>query len=213
MRFAPRRDSTENFFFSIPKPSRLNSNGTLYNGVGKPDVAWLPEKNSRNQVKAIRTRNGHTIEIHDEGEDGYIRIYDNKKENYILTFSTDDKLIRLESTGNIELHAKNDIIMTAGHDISASAGNDINVSAGHDRNTTIDRNDTLTVGSNQFVRIYDNKDEQVAHNMQVIAENIREEAMDKFLQYSTTHHQKASDDMALNAGARIDIKASKVKIN
>lgn len=188
-------------------------NGTLYNGVGNPDVAWLPEKNSRNQVKAIRTRNGHTIEIHDEGEDGYIRIYDNKKENYILTFSTDDKLIRLESTGNIELHAKNDIIMTAGHDISASAGNDINVSAGHDRNTTIDRNDTLTVGSNQFVRIYDNKDEQVAHNMQVIAENIREEAQNKMLLYSTIHQQKAMMEMALNAGDRVDIKANKIKVN
>ena len=45
------------------------------------------------------------------------------------------------------------------------------------------------------------------------AENIREEAQDKFLQYSTTHQQKASDDMAMNAGNRIDIKASKVKVN
>lgn len=53
--------------------------GTLYNGVGDPDGAWLPNNNSSNQVKAIRTRNGHTIEIHDEGNDGYIRIYDNEK--------------------------------------------------------------------------------------------------------------------------------------
>ena len=80
--------------------------GTLYNGVGDPDGKWLPNNNSSNQIKAIRTRNGHTIEIHDEGNDGYIRIYDNEKENYILTFSTDEKLIKLESTGNIELYAK-----------------------------------------------------------------------------------------------------------
>ena len=46
-----------------------------------------------------------------EGNDGYIRIYDNEKENYILTFSTDQKLIKLESAGNIELIAQNDIIM------------------------------------------------------------------------------------------------------
>ena len=203
--------------------------GTLYNGVGDPDSKWLPNNNSSNQIKAIRTRNGHTIEIHDEGNDGYIRIYDNEKENYILTFSTDEKLIKLESTGNIELYAKNDIIMHAGHDINASADNDINIAAGNDmqrtadndireyagndRSTSIDRNDSLTVEANQFIRINENKDEQVAHKLQITAENIREEALDKLLLYSTTHHQKATDDMAMNAGDRIDIKASKVKVN
>lgn len=203
--------------------------GTLYNGVGDPDGKWLPNNNSSNQIKAIRTRNGHTIEIHDEGNDGFIRIYDNEKENYILTFSTDEKLIKLESTGNIELYAKNDIIMHAGHDINASADNDVFLAAGNDmqrtadndirehagndRSTSIDRNDSLTVEANQFIRINDNKDEQIAHKLQITAENIREEAQDKFLQYSTTHQQKASDDMAMNAGNRIDIKASQVKVN
>lgn len=203
--------------------------GTLYNGVGDPDGKWLPNSNSANQVKAIRTRNGHTIEIHDEGNDGYIRIYDNEKENYILTFSTDKKLIKLESTGNIELYAQNDIIMHAGHDINASADNDVFIAAGNDmqrtadndirehagndRSTSIDRNDSLTVEANQFIRINDNKDEQIAHKLQITAENIREEAQEKFLQYSTTHQQKASDDMAMNAGNRIDIKASQVKVN
>lgn len=203
--------------------------GTLYNGVGNPDAKWLPSNNSSNQIKAIRTRNGHTIEIHDEGEDGYIRIYDNEKENYILTFSTDEKLIKLESTGNIELYAKNDIIMHAGHDINASADNDIFITASHDmqrtadndirehagndRSTSIDRNDTLTVEANQFISVNDNKDEQIAHKLQITAENIREEAQDKFLQYSTTHQQKASSEMALNAGSKIDIKAGNVKVN
>lgn len=203
--------------------------GTLYNGVDNPDEKWLPDNNHNNPIKAIRTRNGHTIEIHDEGDDGYIRIYDNEKGNYILTFSTDEKLIKLESTGNIELYAKNDIIMHADHDINASAGNDIFIAADHDmqrtanndirehagndRSTSIDRNDSLTVESNQFVRVNDNKDEQVAHKLQVTAENIRMEAQDKLLEYSTTHHQKAENDMAINAGSRIDIKAGVVKVN
>ena len=203
--------------------------GTLYNGVGNPDGKWLPNKNSSNQIKAIRTRNGHTIEIHDEGCDGYIRIYDNEKENYILTFSTDEKLIKLESTGNIELYAKNDIIMHAGHDINASADNDVFIAAGNDmqrsaendirehagndRTTTIDHNDSLTVTENQFVKIDDNKDEQVAHQLQVTAENIRIEAKEKLLQYSDVHQQKANDSMAMNAGNRIDIKAGMVKVN
>lgn len=203
--------------------------GTLYNGVADVDGAWVPNGNSSNQIKAIRTRNGHTIEIHDEGNDGYIRIYDNEKENYILTFSTDEKLIKLESTGNIELYAQNDIIMHAGHDINASADNDIFIAAGNDmqrtanndirehagndRSTSIDRNDSLTVEANQFVRINDNKDEQIAHKLQTTAENIRTEAQLSLLEYSTTHHQKASATMAINASERIDIKANKVKVN
>lgn len=203
--------------------------GTLYNGVDDVDNKWVANSNSANQIKAIRTRNGHTIEIHDEGNDGYIRIYDNEKENYILTFSTDEKLIKLESTGNIELYAQNDIIMHAGHDINASADNDIFIAAGHDmqrtadndirehagndRSTSIGRNDSLTVESNQFIKVNDNKDEQVAHKLQVTAENIREEAKQSLLEYSNIHHQKANATMAINAGTQIDIKANKVKVN
>lgn len=218
--------------------------GMLFNGVGNPDGKWLPGNNSKNQIKAIRTRNGHTIEIHDEGKDGYIRIYDNKKENYILTFSTDEKLIKLESTGNIELYAKNDIIMQAGHDITASAGhditatadhdisesagndmfleaahdqqrtadNDIREHAGNDRTANIDRNDSLTVSENQFVKVNDNKDEQIAHKLQISAENIRTEADQDLLEYSTTHHIKAGNDVAINSGTRIDIKSGIVKV-
>lgn len=208
--------------------------GTLFNGPDCPDSAWLP---GDNQVKAIRTRNGHTIEIHDEGSDGYIRIYDNGKENYILTFSTDEKLIKLESKGNIELyadkdiimHAGNDIVATADHDISETADNDmvleahndmkksadhdIREHAGNNRNTKIDNNDSLTVGANQFVKVEDNKDEKVANKLQVTADTIRIEAKSKLMEYSKTHHQKADIDMAINAGSKIDIKAAITMIN
>ena len=227
--FIPEIDEEVMVDFEGGNAERPYIKGTLYNGVGDPDSAWLPNNNSSNQIKAIRTRNGHTIEIHDEGEDGYIRIYDNEKENYILTFSTDEKLIKLESTGNIELYAQNDIIMHAGHDINASADNDIFIAASHDmqrtadndirehagndRSTSIDRNDSITVKSNQFVRVNDNKDEQVAHKLQVAAENIREEAKQMLREYSEVHHQKANATMAINAGTQIDIKANIVKVN
>ena len=227
--FIPEIDEEVMVDFEGGNAERPYIKGTLYNGVGDPDSAWLPNNNSSNQIKAIRTRNGHTIEIHDEGEDGYIRIYDNEKENYILTFSTDEKLIKLESTGNIELYAQNDIIMHAGHDINASADNDIFIAASHDmqrtadndirehagndRSTSIDRNDSITVKSNQFVRVNDNKDEQVAHKLQVTAENIREEAKQMLMEYSEVHHQKANATMAINAGTQIDIKANIVKVN
>lgn len=226
--FIPEKGEEVMIDFEGGNAERPYVKGTLYNGVDDVDGAWVASNNSHNQVKAIRTRNGHTIEIHDEGNDGYIRIYDNEKENYILTFSTDQKLIKLESTGNIELYAKNDIIMHAGHDINASADNDIFIAAGNDmqrtadndirehagndRTASIDRNDSLSVSENQFVKVGDNKDEQVEHKLQLTAENIRTEAKDQLLEYSTTHHMKAEDQMALNSGSRIDIKSGVVKV-
>ena len=88
------------------------------------DDAWYPGSNN---VKAIRTASGHTIEIHDTetkdewGEKGYIRIYDNQLKYYELLLSTDRKLIKLKSVGNIELEAGKDIIMNAQNDIKLTA--------------------------------------------------------------------------------------------
>lgn len=235
--FIPEIDEEVMIDFEGGNAERPYVKGTLYNGVDDVDGKWVANQNSHNQVKAIRTRNGHTVEIHDEGNDGYIRIYDNEKENYILTFSTDRKLIMLQSTGNIEMYAKNDIIMHAGHDITATANhdisetahndmflaadndmqrtadNDIREHAGNDRTTNIDRNDSLSVSENQFIKIGDNKDEEIEHKLQLTAENIREEAKEQLLEYSKTHHAKAEKEMALNAGTKIDIKAGIVKVN
>ena len=78
--------------------------GTLYHGKDDndqnaksqlPDEAWLEDKdkNKENEVKAFRTKKGHTIEIHDTKEgDGFIRIYGNNKKdekNYDIILSTD----------------------------------------------------------------------------------------------------------------------------
>ena len=63
-----------------------------------PDGEWGektddPKANEENEVKAFRTKNGHTIEFHDTKQgDGFIRIYGNNnsdKENYDIILSTD----------------------------------------------------------------------------------------------------------------------------
>lgn len=220
--FIPEIGEEVMVLFAGGNPDKPFVLGTLFNGSpeGITDPKWLQDSNHANQIKAIRTRNGHTIEIHDEGNDGYIRIYDNEKENYILTFSTDEKLIKLESTGNIELYAKNDIIMhadndifiEAGHDMQRVADNDIREHAGNDRATSIDNNDSLTVESNQYIKVNNNKIEEIAHSLQTKAENIRTEAGMNMLLYSTTSQTKASA-IAINGDARIDIKGQTVKIN
>ena len=230
--------------------------GAVFSQRTPVDAAWYP---GNNNVKALRTASGHTIEIHDNQSDeefgvgGYIKIYDNNTLNYEVLLSTDSKLIRLKSKGNIELYADRDIIMKAGnnikvtagkdytldvrHDITENAdneysqnsGTDMYVNVGHDlmetvehdqtltihndRKTTIDHNDELTVEVNQFVTVNDSKDEQVANDLQVSANNIREEAKNELKEYSTSHDIKASNAVAINANATIDIKGGMVKVN
>ena len=211
--------------------------GTLYNGMGDPDVAWLPNGNYDNPIKAIRTRNGHTIEIHDEGNDGYIRIYDNEKENYILTFSTDQKLIKLESTGNIELYAQNDIIMQAGNDMKITVGNNrtldvgsndtidvgkdqtiriaenMSEDVGDDKTQTTGRNYSQSVGENSDIEIGNNAKTVVAEKHTLKANNVLQVAENKLQIYSDTSEQKADSSLKIDGGTGVDIHAELVKIS
>ncbi len=232
--FIPEIDEEVMVGFEMGNAEKPYAIGTLYHGKQRPGENWY---NASNDIKAIRTRNGHTVEIHDDGDGGFIRIYDNEKENYVLTFSTDEKLIKLQSKGNIELYAEKDIILdakndihikagkdinrdagdnvteTAGKNISTSAGEDISVSAGNDMNTSVGNNDTLNVGSNQTIEVGANKDETITEKYQLSAQNICEEASDKMLLYSQSHEQKADSSMKLDGGSGLDLYASNVKIN
>ncbi len=140
--------------------------GTLYHGQQRPGSNWYSDSND---IKAIRTRNGHTIEVNDAGQGGFIRIYDNKKENYVLTLSTDEKLVKIESTGNIEfragksiiMDAKEDVSITAGKDISSeakeniidSAGNNMSAEAGNDISTTAGNDILIDAGNDMNTKV------------------------------------------------------------
>ena len=97
------------------------------------DEAWYP---GNNNVKALRTASGHTIEIHDTqtddkyGDSGFIRVYDREQNVYEMMLSTDKKLIKLNCKGDINIHADGNISMSAGGNINASAGENINTDAG-----------------------------------------------------------------------------------
>jgi hypothetical protein len=84
--------------------------GTLFHNSDKdeekqmPDESWVEagDDNKENEVKAFRTKKGHTIEFHDTKEgDGFIRVYgyekkeqgheqDPPKPNYDIILSTDE---------------------------------------------------------------------------------------------------------------------------
>ena len=106
----------------------------------EPDKQWTGDDPvTNNEYKAFRTRNGHTIEIRDKGKHGYIKIYDNETHNYVVTYDTDKKLIRLESSGNIELSAGNNVVINAKNNIVMEAGNNIESKATNDISRTAEQ--------------------------------------------------------------------------
>lgn len=105
--------------FETGNAERPYVRGSFFNGVDSPDEKWLP---GDNEVKAIRTRNGHTIEFHDKGKGGYIRIYDKDKNKYSITMSTDNASVSIQAAGNISLSAGKDITMNAGQNFKLTTG-------------------------------------------------------------------------------------------
>ena len=208
--------------------------GTLYHGLQHPGGNWF---SNSNDIKAIRTRNGHTVEIHDSGAGGYIRIYDHGKENYILTYSTDEKLIRLQSTGNIELEAQNNIILHAHNNIEMTADNNMTISVGNDRTINVANNDTESVGMNQTINIGNNKsmavgnDEKhvvshdrnssignndysnVSENSVLAAKNIKSDSAERYVVYARQSEQKTDESIQYDGGNLVSIKGVNVKIN
>ncbi len=138
-----------------------------------------PAKNEENEVKAFRTKKGHTIEFHDTKQgDGFIRIYGNesKKPNYDIILSTDpikvgdnkDQDYEVESASADKDECKDkfkaeklrimvcsnggDIVLDAGvGDIVMNAQN-IRLHAKGDRTAYVEGKDVVKVDDVRFVK-------------------------------------------------------------
>ncbi|QXP53194.1 type VI secretion system Vgr family protein [Cellulophaga sp. HaHa_2_1] len=95
-----------------------------------------------NNLKTIRTRSGHTIELNDTDGEEKINIYDH--EGSIITFDTQAKSLYITATENIEFQAKN-IKMIAEENIEIQAQGDINTASEGD--TSIISESTLALQS------------------------------------------------------------------
>jgi uncharacterized protein involved in type VI secretion and phage assembly len=202
--------------------------GTLYHGQQRPDgEKWYSEKDD---IKAIRTRSGHTIEFHDTEGKEKIEIYDHdEKRNFTLTFSAYEQKITLHSKGDIELEADENIKLTAGkniiviaqeenisldakNDISAKAENNIKVNAENDMTTTVKNNNTVIVNQDQIIKVDGKNEVTVVKDYQLQAKNIHEKASDKMQLSSKTHEQKA-DNMKLEGTRGLEAKGLQLKEN
>lgn len=98
--------------------------GSLYHMKHKPDNSWNSDGNN---IKVIRTRSGHTIELDDTQGEEKISIYTSKEECKI-ELDTKEKTLSISAMESIDISAKN-INIVAEKYIEIGSKKDIEISA------------------------------------------------------------------------------------
>ncbi|MGB6154032.1 MAG: phage baseplate assembly protein V [Pricia sp.] len=112
--FVPEKGEEVLVGFEGGDPEKPYVIGGGYNVSAKSGFA-----DSENNIKAIRTRSGHTIELIDTEKEEEIHIYNGDKKNMIVLSSKDEN-IRIVSEGDIVMQGKN-IQLTAEENIRMEA--------------------------------------------------------------------------------------------
>lgn len=128
--------------------------GSLYNGGGAANAF----KTDKNDVKAIRTRSGHTIELNDTNGSEFIEITD--KKGNLLTIDTVGETITINALKNININAGENINITAGKNFSVSAGENISESAGQNVSVTAGK-DMLLSATGNMTEMSDNRTDAI----------------------------------------------------
>ncbi|MGB0879687.1 MAG: type VI secretion system Vgr family protein [Polaribacter sp.] len=150
--------------------------GSLYNGGGKAEAF----KSEDNDIKAIKTRSGHTFELNDANGAESITITD--MNGNIITIDTANNNITVSALENMTLNAKN---------------MQINVEENFD--VTVGKNKTETINENSQITAM-NEDKQIGEEIKVISATYVQEA-----QEITTD---ASGEIKTNAGGKISISSA-----
>ncbi|MDO6761659.1 phage baseplate assembly protein V [Tamlana sp. 2_MG-2023] len=103
--------------------------GALYHGNAKPD-SWQTDAND---IKAIKTRSGHLIELHDTKGSEKILISD--KNSNLISIDTANNNIEISAMENMTLNAKN---------MKINVQENFDISVGENKNESIGDKQTLT---------------------------------------------------------------------
>ncbi|WP_103863882.1 type VI secretion system Vgr family protein [Aquimarina sp. I32.4] len=150
--FLPEKNEEVVINFESGNAERPFIAGTLYNGAAKPD-SW---QTNANDIKAIRSRSGHTIELNDTKNGESITITDKKGNNLVI--DTAGETITINALKNINITAGENIQINAGKNIDISAGGNISKSAGEDVSIVANKDMTLNASGN-MTEISDNRND------------------------------------------------------
>lgn len=206
VQFIPEEGEEVMVGFEMDNVERPYIMGTLFNGEGNPDKDWAAKasEGTANNIKAIRTRSGHTIQFCDNGGGGDIQIYDYNKNYYFIQLSTDEKCIRIHAAGNIEVVAGNNITMKAKKNITIEAGENITMQSGKDTDISADANMSIEAENNM---------QQEATDIFVKAENsISQESGNSHVIKTEKLQEKAGGTVSIDGGSLLEMTAGKVKV-
>lgn len=206
VQFIPEEGEEVMVGFEMDNIERPYIIGTLFNGKGNPDNDWKSKvsEGTANNIKAIRTRSGHTIQFCDNGGGGDIQIYDYNKNYYFIQLSTDEKCIRIHAAGNIEVVAGNDITIKAQKNITIEAGENISMQSGKDTDISADANVSIEAENNM---------QQEATDIFVKAENsISQESGNSHIIKTEKLQEKAGGTASIDGGSLLEMTAGKVKV-
>jgi len=150
--------------------------GSLYNGTGKASQF----QSDANDIKAIRTRSGHTFELNDANGSESITITD--MNGNIILIDTANNNITISALENMTLNAKN---------MQINVEENFDVTVGQNKTETINENITITAT---------NEDKQIGEEIKVISSTYKQEA-----QEITTD---SSGEIKTNAGGKISISSA-----
>ncbi|RFM33129.1 type VI secretion system Vgr family protein [Chitinophaga silvisoli] len=174
--------------------------GTLYNGGGKTDYG-----DADNNIKAIRTRSGHTIRLDDTAGQEFITI--NDKGGNTIIMDTNGQNISISALQNIKIQARNiniiaveSVDVTAGTYLTNSAGYDLTASAG--MNIMHNAGDSITQYSvNDYKLSATNITKIASENMDVQAKSIEKTA-------EQVKVDSSKEEMTINSGKSVAIKSA-----
>ncbi|MBQ4821278.1 phage baseplate assembly protein V [Aquimarina sp. MMG016] len=151
--FIPEVDEEVLIGFEGANAERPYVIGTLYNGGANPS-SWQTQSND---VKAIRTRSGHTIELNDAKGGEFITISDKNGNTVEIDTVKNNISVTAGETmtfnaKNIKISAEENIEMTAGKDFTKSISDNYNVMT---KNNTVIIEENLSIDSKKQVNVSD----------------------------------------------------------
>ncbi len=151
--------------------------GALYNGTAKPD-SWQTDANN---IKAIRSRSGHTVALNDTDGGEMITITD--KNSNVIRIDTAANSIEISALENMTLNAKN---------IEINATEEIKINAGTNMVTRVSEDIAISAK---------NVTENLEENKTVLAKEILENA-------EKVRIESAKESMNLVSAKQVDIQGS-----
>jgi len=142
--------------FEQANPNQPYVCDTLYHGKTKPE--WADPDNN---LKAIKTRSGHTILLDDTDGNEVISISD--KSNNLLKFDTKEKTITISSEKKLILESE-EIEITASKNMKVKAGQNMEVSASQDLKQ---KGNNVEVGAAQNLKLSGDMGAELVTNMKV----------------------------------------------